>query len=93
MWEAEELKGQLLKAESDLRDARAALGAELDRCAEAERQLQQVRQHNDSLQVWPMRGHCSLTVDSTGTVDNMPAALCNMACRIMRIWRSTQSLQ
>ena len=92
MWEAEELKGQLLKAESDLRDARAALGAELDRCAEAERQLQQVRQHNNSLQVWPMRGHCSLTVDSAGTV-HMPAVLCNMACRIMRIWKSTQSLQ
>ena len=80
MWEAEELKGQLLKAETDLRDAHAALGAESDRCAEAERQLQQVRQHNDSLQVQPMRGHCSLTADSAGTI-YMPAALCNMACR------------
>jgi len=51
VWEAEELKGQLMKAESDLRDSRAALGAEADKRSEAERQLQQVRQHNDSLQV------------------------------------------
>ena len=51
VWEAEELKGQLLKAEGDARDARAALGAEADSCAEAERQLSQVRQQNDSLRV------------------------------------------
>ena len=51
VWEAEELKGQLLKAEGDLRDARAALSAETDSCAEAERQLSQVRQQNDSLRV------------------------------------------
>ena len=51
VWEAEELKGQLAKAEGDLRDARAALGAEADCRAEAERQLQQVRQQNDSLRV------------------------------------------
>ena len=51
VWEAEELKGQLAKAEGDLRDARAALGAEADSRAEAERQLQQVRQQNDSLRV------------------------------------------
>ena len=51
VWEAEELKGQLLKAEGDLRDARAALGAEADSRAEAERQLSQVRQQNDSLRV------------------------------------------
>ncbi|CAK0787929.1 hypothetical protein CVIRNUC_011151 [Coccomyxa viridis] len=49
VWEAEELKGQLLKAEGDLRDARAALSAETDSRAEAERQLSQVRQQNDSL--------------------------------------------
>ena len=51
VWEAEELKGQLLKAENELQDVRAALGAEENARAEAERQLQQVRQHNDSLQV------------------------------------------
>ncbi len=51
VWEAEELKGQLLKAESELQDARAALGAEAEAHAEAERQLHQVRQHNNSLQV------------------------------------------
>ena len=51
VWEAEELKGQLSKAEGDLQDARAALGAEADSRAEAERQLQQVRQQNDSLRV------------------------------------------
>ncbi len=51
MWEAEELKEQLLKTENELQDARAALGPEADARAEAERQLHQVRQHNDSLQV------------------------------------------
>lgn len=51
VWEAEELKGQLLKAENELQDVRAALGAEENTRAEAERQLQQVRQQNDSLQV------------------------------------------
>ena len=51
VWEAEELKGQLLKAEGDLRDARAALSAETDSRAEAERQLSQVKQQNDSLRV------------------------------------------
>ena len=51
MWEAEELKGQLLKTETEVQDSRAALGMEADAHAEAERQLQQVRQHRDSLQV------------------------------------------
>lgn len=51
VWEAEELKGQLLKTETELQDSRAALGTEADAHAEAERQLQQVRQHRDSLQV------------------------------------------
>ncbi len=84
MWEAEELKGQLLKTESDLRDARAALGAESDRCAEAQRQLQHVQRQLDSLQVGLVRGSSSLTTDPVVAVNN-PTALCGMISWTMRI--------